>query len=677
MQYSWNKGIGFATNPNTAGGYQGEGSPLGWMYRMQTIIPVYDIMGNFAGTKGGGLGNAENPLAVLYRARNNAASDNQFFGSAFADVKIIDGLDLKSTFGIQYDNFKWNTISVPNPEFSEGSYDRNTLAENQGYTSNWTWTNTLTYKKKFNGKHDLTVLFGTEAVKGQNRTLTGNGNGFYLFGDPNYYLLSAANSTSATESAGNSSLFSLFGRVDYAFEDKYLLALTVRRDGSSNFGPANKYGNFPAASAAWRISNEDFMKPVKWINDLKLRVGYGITGNQDIPAFQYVKIYQASLTTSYYPINLGTPTSGLWASQYDNPDIKWEQAQSLNIGLDWTLFTNHFDGSFDWYNKNTKDMLFAVPMPAAAVGGGASPYQNIGKMNNKGMELSLNYHYNPSGSDNEFRFDLGANISRNINKIVELSSGVSKVLYNTIRDVTTSVLLTGAPMGSFYGYKQTGIYQSAEDLANSPAYEGARIGGPKFADISGPDGKPDGIIDDNDRTVIGNPFPKFIYSLSFNAYYKRFDVTMFFNGSQGNDIFDMTRYYTDLNGFDGAVTTRMLNAWSPTNTGSMIPSPYRNAPTTERTSSSYYVQNGSFLKMKNLQIGYTLPTKKLFNNRISSFRIYVSATNLFTITKYSGMDPEISQMLSTVGNTTYSVPGVDLGSVPMSRQYLIGLSATF
>ena len=671
MQYSYDKNQGFATNRNVSGEYQGEGSPIGWVYRMQTIIPVYDIMGNFAGTRGDKLGNSENPLAVLYRARNNISTDNQFFGSAYADLMIVKGLNLKTTFGMQYNNFKWQGFTVPNPEFSEGSIDRNSIDEHQGYGSSWTWTNTLTYKRNFNEVHNLTILAGTEAIKNKGRTLDGFGNGYFLYGNTDYYTLGTASSTSAGSSGYTSSLYSLFGRVDYSFKDRYLLSGTIRRDGSSNFSPDERYGVFPAGSVAWRLSQEEFMKGISWLNDLKIRAGFGITGNQDIPSFQYLRRYQASINTSYYPISGAAPQSGLWVNSYDNPNIKWEQAQSLNIGLDFTIINNKLEGSFDWYNRDTKDMLYPVPQPATGVGGGSSPYLNIGKMNNRGVELSLTYHYTGSGKEG-FTFDLTGNISTNKNKIVELAPGIPFVQYNTIRAVTTSILYPGYAFGSFYGYKMIGIYQSQDEVTKGPSYADARVGGPKYADISGPDGNPDVIVDANDRTIIGNPMPKFIYSLGFNASYKRFDISMFFNASVGNDLFDMTRYYTDFGGFDGAVTTRMLNAWSPENPSSMIPSPYRGRPNIEMQASSYYVQNGSFFKMKNLQIGYNFPMRGTLKNAISNLRAYVSATNLFVITDYSGMDPEVSQISST-----YSAPGVDIGVVPMSRQFIFGVNVTF
>ncbi|WP_447641882.1 MULTISPECIES: SusC/RagA family TonB-linked outer membrane protein [Chitinophagaceae] len=669
-QYSYTRGIGFATNPNVAGSYAGEGSPVGWAYRIQTIVPVYDIMGNFAGTRGSGLGNADNPLAILYRGKDNYANDNQFFGSVYADLKIVKGLNLKTTFGTTYDNYAGVSIGYPDPERSEASFV-NSLSEYQGWVTQWTWTNTLTYHQRWD-KHDFTVMGGTEAIKATGRALTGGGNSFALFGDINYYYLSTATasltSSSNVPTGYNNTLASLFAKADYAFDDKYILSATIRRDGSSNFGPNHRYGTFPAASAAWRVSKENFMNNVFWVNDLKLRVGYGATGNQGIPWFQFLKTYQQAVGTSSYPIGGSALSSGIWTNSYDNPDIKWEALKSWNIGLDFTLFSNKIDGSFDWYNKKTTDMLYPVPLLSQAVGGGASPYVNIGSMSNKGVEFSLNYHYNADAINKDaFKFDLGASISRNVNKVLALAPTVTNQLYGGNRNVTSSILAPGQPFGEFYGYKVIGINQSASDITNSAEYSGARVGGFKYQDVN-----KDGTITPDDRTYLGSPYPAFIYSLSFNSSWHRFDVSMFFNASYGNKIFDETRYYTDLNGFYGAVSSRLLNAWSPTNTKSMVPSPYYNAPLLENASNSYYVQPGSYFRMKLLQIGYNFVIPKSFKERISGIKLYVSGTNLFTITKYSGLDPEVSQFAST-----FSAPGVDLGMYPSSRQYLVGLNVTF
>ena len=667
FQFARTRSNGFGVNVNTAGDYQGEGSAIGFAYRIQTIIPVYDEGGNFAGTRGDKLGNAQSPMALLHRAKDNYSLSNTILGNVYAEVDILKGLVARTSFGLRYENWNGFSASYPNPEHSEGSITNNSMSENYGFNNDWTWTNTLNYKRTF-AKHNIGVLAGTEAIKAQYRGMSGARNDYFILGNLDYYYLDAGSANISNSSGGSySSLYSLFGRIDYGFDSKYLLSATVRRDGSSNFGPENKYGVFPAVSAAWRISGEDFMAGVSWINDLKLRVGYGITGNQRIPPFNYLPRYSSSQAASYYPIT-GSVVSGVWQSNYDNPAIKWEELSSLNIGLDFSLFNNAIDGSIEWYNRDTKDMLYPVPKPAAAVGQGSSPFINVGTMNNKGFEIGLNYHYFKPNANN-FTFDFGVNFSKNINEITFLAPSIPQQPYLGYRNLQVSILKPGHPFGAFYGYKMTGIYQDAAEAA--AGYENARVGGPKYADVSGPDGKPDGVVNTFDRTIIGNPHPDFIYSFSLNAAFKNFDVVMFFNGSQGNDLYEVTRQFTDFGLFGGAISTRLLDAWSPTNTDSNIPSPYADRKGYEMNSSSYYVLDGSFFRMRNLQLGYTF-SEKILGNHIKSLRAYVSATNLFTLTKYTGMDPEVSQLSST-----FSAPGVDSGIYPVARQYLFGLSVTF
>lgn len=414
FQYARTRSNGVGVNVNTAGDYQGEGSPLGFAYRIQTIIPVYDEGGNFGGTRGDKLGNAQSPMALLYRAKDNYVLSNLLLGNVYAEVDIIKGLVARTSFGMRYENFNTFSVSYPNPEHSEGSITSNGMSESAGYNNDWTWTNTLNYKRTF-GKHNLGVLAGTEAIKTGYRALSGGRNDYFILGNLDYYYLDAGSSNISNSSSGSfSSLYSLFGRIDYGYDSKYLLSATLRRDGSSNFGPEHKYGLFPAVSVAWRISGESFMENVSWINDLKLRAGYGVTGNQRIPSFNYLPRYSSSQNASYYPIT-GSLVSGVWQSNYDNPAIKWEELKSLNIGLDFSLLDNSIDGSIEWYNRDTKDMLYPVPKPSAAVGQGSSPFINVGTMNNKGVEIGLNYHYTKPNANN-FTFDFGVNFSKNINK---------------------------------------------------------------------------------------------------------------------------------------------------------------------------------------------------------------------------------------------------------------------
>lgn len=667
MQYSHTKGVGMGVNPNTAGGYMGDESVIAWAFRIQNIVPVYDEGNNFAGTRGG-YGNGQNPVAWAYRAKDDVNKNNFFFGNVFAEADVWSGLTFRTSFGLKYENYNGIDITYPNPEFSEGSFN-NGLSEYHGYGTEWTWTNTLNYNKTF-GKHVLNILAGTEAIDNKGRDLSGGRNDFFILNSLDYFYLNAGSSNFANASSGwLGSMFSIFGKVDYSFDDRYILSATVRRDGSSNFGPANKYGTFPGISGAWRISAEEFMSAVDWVTDLKLRAGYGVTGNQRIPGYQYLDRYGMSITQSSYPIS-GSVQSGLWQSDYSNPEVKWEQVNAFNLGLDFTIFGGDFDGALDYYDKRTNDMLFRVPLPAIAVGRASSPYVNVGNMRNHGFEASLGYHYGRR-QDKEFKFDITGTFAKNINNVEALAPSVSQQIYGNFRSISTTILKPGESFGSFYGYQVAGVYRDEADVANSANYSDglAREGGLKYVDQNN-----DGVINDQDRTIIGNPHPDFVYSLGWNGSYKNFDAVVFFYGSQGNDVFDMTRYFTDFNVFSGSKSARLLDAWSPDNRNSSMPSLTQNASAFEYATSSYFVQDASFLKLKNLQIGYTLPAQQLFgqNTSINKLRVYLGATNLFTITKYDGLDPEVSATPSD-----YPAIGVDLGVYPQSRQYIFGFSLGF
>lgn len=667
--YAFSENAGMGSNANVPGSYQGEGSMMAFAYRAQTIRPVYDIMGNFAGTRGGLVGQGQNPMAGAYRSKDNFQKSGRFFGNIYGEVDVLKGLMARSSLGVEYENYWGVDMWTPNLEASDGA-STTALYENQGFNTNWTWTNTLQYQLKSDNGHSLSVLAGSEAISSRNRILTGGRLNFFLLPNPDYYYLDRGTARIINGSWGSvASLFSWFGKADYAYLDKYLVSVTMRRDGSSNFGHEYQFGNFPAAGVGWRVSKEPFMQNYTWLNDLKIRAGYGITGNQRIPPFQYLNIYEASLGASSYALGGGNNVkTGVWKNAYSNPKVRWEQLSSLNIGADITLLDNRLSLIADWYTRKTKDMLYLMPLPDHVVGGGASPYMNVGNMENKGIELGLTYRLNDP-SENGINSEVFINFSRNRNKIISLAPSVTQQTYGDLRSLTTSILKPGYPFSSFYGYQVTGIYQSAEEIAKGPAYAGARVGGLRYADVNG-----DGVIDPKDRTIIGSPHPDFIYSFGTNSSYKRVSLSLFFNGSYGNEIYDATRIMTDFGVFGGAVSKRMLNAWSLQNKSSLIPAPTRNPSDYEYASSSYYIQNGSYLKLKNVRLDYDLRLGEKTQKRtgLNSLRLYATATNVFTITKYSGPDPEVSQV-----NSSFQAVGVDYGSYPNGRQFLLGFSARF
>lgn len=665
--FSRTEGTGFSTNNNTPGDYLIEDNPVNSVYKQQTIIPLYDIAGNFAGSQGTGLGDGKQPLAQLFRAKDDFTKENRFFGNIFAEADIVKGLVARTSFGVNLNNFNSQALRYPNLETSPAS-SVNGYAATQGYGTQWTWTNTLSYKRSFSRDQELSVLVGSEAISTDFRNLSGSRNGYFLLGSQDYYYLnSGSTNISNAEVGGISTLSSLFGRVDYSFKDKYLAGATLRRDGSSNFGAANRYGYFPAASVAWRLSSEPFLASVKWLQDLKVRYGYGQTGNQNIPANNAIDVYQSLNTISYYPLSgSNTLVPGAAQVQIGNPLLKWETLKSSNLGVDFSVLNGSIDGSVDVYSRTTDGVLFPITLPAQTGGLVNSPYVNAGTMRNRGIELVLNYHYTAK-SDRTITVDVGVNLAANRNTILQLAPGIQNAPYGNFRSLTTTIFQVGKPYGEFYGYKVAGIFQSADEVAGS-TQPGARIGGIKFADANG-----DGAFSADDRTTLGSPLPKFTYGTNLNIGYKNFDLAAFFYGSQGNKIYNIQKYYTDFQAFPSAASTRLLDAWSPTNTGSLIPSPSARSSALEYQSSSYYVENGSYLRLRNLQLGYAIkPTSLVSKLGISRLRVYGSVTNLFTITKYSGLDPEVTQV-----NQGFSLPGLDFGVYPSPRQFIVGLNASF
>lgn len=667
FQFTRTDGVGFATNNSNSGDYQNEYSPIGNVYKIQPIIPVYDIAGGFAGARGATLGDAKNPLAVLYRARNNFRRENRVFGNVFAEVDILKGLTARTSFGANMFNYNSQQVRYPMMEDAV-AISANGYNATQGYGTEWTWTNTLTYKQRFNNQHDLTVLAGTEAINNNFRILTGARDGYFILGDQDYYYLNTGtiNITNG-ETGGRNSLASLFARLDYGFRDKYLLSGTLRRDGSSNFGSANRYGVFPSISAAWRVSSESFMESADWISDLKLRLSYGETGNQSIPANNAYDLFQILNTQTYYPITGGSGlTSGVGQNQIGNPNLKWEALKSTNLGIDFTLFNGKLDGSVDLYRKITSDMLYSIPLLQQAAGMANSPFQNIGSMKNQGIEIMLNYHYKNTTSKKPFSFDAGINFAKNVNEITGLAPGIDNTIFAST-GLNTTIFKVGRPYGEFFGYKQEGIFQTAAEVSAS-TQPGARIGGMKYADTNG-----DGVFSVADRTNLGSPLPDFTYGINLNGAYGKFDVLLFFYGSQGNKLYNVTKKFTDFQAFPSAASDRLLNAWTPTNTNSKIPMASPLSTALEYESSSYYIEDASFFRLKNIQIGYSLEDLGLIRKAgFTKMRFYVSATNLFTLTKYSGLDPEVSQAPST-----FSLPGIDLGVYPTPRQFLFGINTNF
>ncbi|MDQ2721352.1 MAG: TonB-dependent receptor [Bacteroidota bacterium] len=678
---------------------QNEGNAISYSYRESPIIPVYDIKGNYAGTGSQGLGNSQNPVANQLRSLNNRSNDWQINGNAFAEVDFLQHFTVRTSIGGNVDNYYYRYFNYTPYENAENNTNPNTFGEGAGYNSSVTWTNTLTYNNTF-GKHTLKVLLGTEAITYYGRQIATTRGGYFITNssnltvDPNLWTLGfgPASTQTNTDNSGvyQSSLYSQFGRFDYSYGDRYLLSGTLRRDGSSVFAPGHQYGWFPSVTAGWRISHEAFFPTISWLNDLKFRGGWGKLGsNLNIPNTNPYNLYSLSTANASYDLAGANNSSmtGAYAYRTGNTHTTWEEDIITNVGLDATLF-NKLDLSIDWYKKAVSGLLF-TPNTSAFAGGSIPAAINVGNIENKGIDASLTYH---GSAKKDFRFDVTGTFTTYNNKVVsigdnkyidEYSSGSNRFGQPFTR------LQPGQPVGEFFGYQAVGLYQNWGDTIKAPKQQDAAPGRLKFKDING-----DGVIDDKDRTFIGNPNPKFTTGLNLTVNYKNFDLSAFLYASVGNKVINYVRYWIDFpQVFDGALSkdavynsAKLVNAagqptfyQDPTahvaNPGAFVPLLERAANfSTTKNFNSYYMEDGSFLRMKSLILGYSIPTKALNRFKIDRFRIYVQAANLFTITKYKGLDPELQG--SNLGDNTNF--GIDFGNYPANQKnYTVGVNVSF
>jgi TonB-dependent starch-binding outer membrane protein SusC len=663
----------------------GEGSFIGMAFRQQPIIPVYDIMGNFAGTFGGQLGNARNAVADAYRTRNNAGLNNRLFGNVYADLTLIPNLVFHTSFGGESYAGIYHSFGYPTYENAENA-SKNSYSESSYYGYSWTWTNTLNYRRSF-GEHNISVLAGVESVNNEYRSLAGTTPNYFSF-DPRYVTLSTGSGT-PTVSSGRSTdgLWSQFGRVDYGYKDKYLISGTIRRDGSSKF-INEQYGVFPAITAAWRLSQEDFLRNVSWLNDLKIRGGWGIMGNQfNLNNSNGYFTYNSDKNASYYDIG-GTNNSidqGFRTGQIGNPDARWEKDGNTNIGLDATLLNEKINFTIDYYVKDIKDLLFNPPLPATA-GRGTAPFVNIAGMKNTGIDMQLGAHF---GLSKDLKFDGSLQLTTYNNTISKVSDASNYFLSGDGRRFGQSINRNevGHSIGAFYGYQIVGFWNSLDEITSANAQAAKATGDDaavyqtdiglgrfRYKDVNG-----DGHITDADRTFIGNPNPKFTYGANLALTYKNFDFSMFLYGSQGNDIWNNVRWWTDFYAsFAGAKShTALYDSWTPENHNAKAPiQENKGYVSTNGVPNSYFIENGSYLRAKNVTLGYSFSPKLLNKVSINSFRIYVQVANLFTITKYTGADPEVSGgYIGGVNSVTDF--GVDEGSYPNTRNFLVGVNLKF
>ena len=661
-------------------GQQSEGSPFTTAIRESAIIPVYDIAGNFAGTKSQGLGNSGNPFAQVARTASNKSRAWDITGSVFGEVDFLKHFNFRTTFGGLMDNnygYAFNYVAYENAEGNTGS---NSFGENSGYNTNWTWNNLLTYSNAFK-EHNIRVLVGTEAVNNYGRYMSANRSS-YFSENPDYWVLGAGTGAQSNDGgAYQSTLASYLGKIEYSYAGKYLLNASLRRDGASVFAEDVRWGTFPGVSAAWVISQENFFKTITFVNNLKLRYSWAKLGStSNVDAKNPLDLYATRLGRSAYDIggtNTG-PIAGFFRSNIGNPATTWEQDIITNAGFDAVILNNKFDISFDWYKKKVSGLLFTAQGPQYDIlyGGGdaALPKVNIGDMQNTGIDASATYH---GSAGKDFKFDVGVTFTSYKNKIVDIP-GLNYYDEPAIRNNILQREQEGQPFGSFFGYEVIGLFQSADDVAKSPTQVDAQPGVFKYKDVNG-----DGKIDADDRTFIGNPNPKFEYGLNISFSYKNFDFSSFFFGSAGNDIFNNILYFTDFpDFFKGAIRKEAaVNSWTPSNTNTSIPKLRTTGGFSTDLSTyanSYFISKGSYFRAKQMQIGYTLPANLLGKYGIERLRVYFQAANLFTITNYNGLDPELQSQPNSSGQIINTFEfGIDQGSYPHTPSFIFGINLNF
>jgi TonB-linked SusC/RagA family outer membrane protein len=655
---------------NRKGGFGNnqEQNAVSGSYKHHPLLPVYDIAGNFAGSRGLNLGNNSNPYATLYREKDNTTYRLRVFGNAYGEVDIIPNLTVKTSLGIDGVSQRGRYIGRANPEYVEGSFVNSSNSTDE-YTYQWVWTNTLSYSKTFGSKHKVDAYVGTEAIRefGEVFGAARQGYAFEIPSIINY--LNLGDATKATNYGGPSkdySLWSQFGKLNYAFEDKYLVQFILRKDASSRFKGASRSAVFPAFSVGWRLSDEAFMKGIPFISDMKLRYGWGKTGNQKIGDYNAFTTYRADIFHAGYPIDGSSsqPVIGYDASSFGNPNAKWETTTSNNLGLDASFLHNALTLEIDFWNRKTTDMLFSTPITFTA-GDANAPSFNVGGMTNKGIDLGISYRN--TAMKGEVRYGGSVNYSMYRNNVDKLDESPSTKYFGAGSRVPAVTLTqAGIPLSTYYGYKILGIFQSDEE-ANAWAPYGSynKAGKFKVQDTNG-----DGKITDDDRTNIGNPHPDFVYGISLNLGYKAFDLTVFGNGVVGNEIFNYQRYFSDFNTFQGNRAKRALyDAWQPTHKEGTVPIMDADDQISSRPS-SYFVEKGTYFRLKNVQLTYSLPKAAASKIGFENAQIYIQGQNLWTATKYTGLNPEIQ---SGQDNTL----GFDGGYMPVSRTFLLGLNISF
>uniref|UniRef100_UPI0040385720 SusC/RagA family TonB-linked outer membrane protein n=1 Tax=Segatella hominis TaxID=2518605 RepID=UPI0040385720 len=643
---------------------QAPGGFLQNVLQFNPSLSIYTEDGNYAGPVGG-YPDRYNPVAVLERNKDNRYTYWRMFGDAYLNLNPFKNFNIRTTFGLDYSQKQQRFFTYPVTEGNVAN-NKNGVEAKQEHWTKWMWNAVATYNMEL-GKSRIDLMAGMELNRQDDIYFSGYKEGFSIL-NPDYMWPDAGTTNPQAYGSGSGySLVSFFGKANYNYADKYMASFTIRRDGSSRFGKNNRYATFPSVSAGWRINQENFLKKASWIDDLKIRASWGQTGNQEIDNLARYTLYVSnygvnenggqSYGTSYdiAGTNGGsTLPSGFKRNQIGNDNIKWETTTQTDLGFDFAFFRNTLYGNFDWYFKKTKDIL--VNMPGIAVmGEGSSQWINAGEMENRGFEFNIGYR---NQTHFGLKYDVTANISSYRNKITALPTTVAA---NGTFGGNGVKSVIGHPMGAQVGYVADGIFKSQEEIDNHATQEGAGLGRIRWKDLTG-----DGKITEADQTWIYNPVPDFTYGFNIYLEYKNFDFTAFFQGVQGVDIISDLKKETDIwAGLNVGFLNkgkRLLDAWSTSNPDSNVPALSLSDNNNEKRVSSYWVENGSYLKLRTIQFGYNFPGTIASKLAMQRLRMYVSAQNLFTVksSSFTGVDPE---------NPNYGYP------IPLNITF--GLNVTF
>ncbi len=647
--------------------------------RMMPYMPVYDptTQGGFRGvnaTLDGG--DPTNPVEDAKLKNPGHRKTLKILGTAFIEVNFTDWLKFRSVFGVDYSNgldYRFSPIFDDGGAIAGSSALLATITNNRSLSTVQLYTEQLTFDKTFGDHHlNLTAVYEYQGQRIKNENANGN---------------QASNDLKTLNNASNSfvqtltqdlNIVSYVGRLTYDYKGKYLLNAAIRRDGGSYWAPGKKWKSFPSASLGWRIDQEGFIQNNSKISELKLRAGYGLTGLNGAVLGATPWLASVSAGSTFYPFgNVYGSGAASSIQSLGNTNLEWETTKQFNVGLDMGLFNNAATLSLEFYQRNTDNLILAVPMPPSMGYLNSSVTTNAGSMKNTGVELQLGYNKNRG----DFTWNALGNVSIITNKVLSLAPGVSSIEAGNDADFTEGYMVTrtsaGHPVQSFYGYVLEGTFQNSQEVANHAFQaDGTDAGDLMFKDISGPDGKPDGVIDSYDRTFLGSFIPKFTYSLNLSANYRNFGLTLFFQGVQGNKIYNATRTATEgmIRFFNAG--TQVLNAWTSDNTDTDIPRIISGDPNDNARPSDRFLEDGSYLRLKNVMLSYDFSENTLqsiTNGVVGSFKIYISAQNILTLTKYKGFDPEVGNRTPSASLTN----GIDYAVYPQPEGFQIGIQANF